>query len=70
MVTFYSTHCPKCNILKKKLEQANIPYVENNDIDEMLGRGLTMAPVIEVDGVIYDFKQAVEWIRGQERGRL
>ena len=44
MVVFYSTHCPKCSILEKKLKQANIEYTENNDVNAMLAKGMTSAP--------------------------
>lgn len=66
MVTFYSTHCPKCNILEKKLKAANIDYTENNDVDVMLSKGLRTAPALEVDGEIYTFTQAIEWLKNQE----
>lgn len=66
MVTFYSTRCPKCNILEKKLKAANIDYTENNDVDVMLSKGLLTAPALEVDGEIYTFAQAVEWLKEQE----
>lgn len=66
MVTFYSTHCPKCHILEKKLKAANIDYTENNDVDVMLSKGLLTAPALEVDGEIYTFTQAVEWLKNQE----
>nr|DAU22791.1 MAG TPA: glutaredoxin-like protein [Caudoviricetes sp.] len=66
MVTFYSTHCPKCNILEKKLKAANIDYTENNDVNIMLSKGLRTAPALEVDGKIYTFTQAIEWLKNQE----
>ena len=66
MVTFYSTHCPKCNILEKKLKAANVDYTENNDVDVMLSKGLLTAPALEVDGEIYTFTQAVVWLKKQE----
>ena len=31
-IILYSTGCPKCKILKKKLEDKNIDYVESDDI--------------------------------------
>lgn len=64
-IVLYSTHCPKCNVLESKLKQKNIVFEENNDIDLMVQKGFTMAPVLEVDGVTYDFKEAVEWIGEQ-----
>lgn len=66
MVVFYSTHCPKCNVLEKKLKQANIEYTEINDVGTMLAKGMTSAPNLEVDGKLMGFTEAVEWINSQE----
>lgn len=65
MVTLYSTHCPKCVIIEKKLAQKNIEYKENNDIDKMLEMGLQSVPWLEVDGQLMDFNQAIKWINEQ-----
>ena len=61
-VKLYSTHCPKCIILEKKLNQKNISFEEINDIDVMEAKGFMQAPMLEVDGVVMDFKQANDWI--------
>lgn len=61
-VILYSTHCPKCNVLATKLKQKGINYREVNDVDIMMQKGFMTAPKLEVDGVVYDFKEAVEWI--------
>lgn len=66
MIIFYSTHCPKCNVLEKKLKANNIDYIENNNVDVMASKGLLTAPALEVDGEIYTFAQAVEWLKKQE----
>ena len=66
MVVFYSTHCPKCSVLEKKLKQANIEYTEINDVGAMLDKGMTSAPNLEVDGKLMGFTEAVEWINSQE----
>ncbi len=65
-VILYSTHCPKCCILEKKLEEKNISYEEVNDIEIMKEKGYLTVPVLEVDGVSLDFKTANEWINLQE----
>ena len=65
-VIFYSTHCPQCRVLEKKLQQRNIDYVECNDVTEMLARGLSHAPALYVDGNLMDFSEAVKWINAQE----
>lgn len=62
IIVLYSTHCPKCNVLEKKLKQKNISYQEVNDIEEMKEKGYLSVPVLEVDGVNMDFKTACDWI--------
>lgn len=64
-VIFYSTHCPRCKVLELKLKQKGIDYEENNNVEEMTAKGFKEAPKLEVDGVIMDFKQAVDWIKEQ-----
>ena len=66
MIVFYSTHCPKCSILEKKLKQANIEYTENNDVDTMVAKCMTSAPSLEVDGKLMSFAESIEWIKSQE----
>ena len=65
MPTLFSTGCPKCTILKKKLSQKGIEYVEVNDIQQMLDMGLQSVPWLEVDGQMMDFEQANKWINEQ-----
>lgn len=64
-VILYSTKCPKCKVLEAKLNQKSINYDEVNDVDAMVQKGFTAVPMLEIDGVVYDFKQAVEWIGEQ-----
>lgn len=61
-VKLYSTNCPKCIVLEKKLNQKNISFEEINDIDVMTAKGFMQAPMLEVDGEVMDFKQANDWI--------
>ena len=64
-VILYSTGCPKCKILEKKLEAKNIPYERNNSVDEMLVLGITEVPVLSVDGQLLSFSEANKWINDQ-----
>lgn len=61
-IILFSTKCPKCKILEKKLKQKNISYEEVNDIEIMKTKGYLSAPVLEVDGISMDFKTANSWI--------
>lgn len=61
----YTTHCPQCKVLKSKLDEKGIKYVENEDVDEMISKGYQAAPILEVDGVAKMFGDAVRWVGEQ-----
>jgi glutaredoxin len=64
-VILYEHGCPRCKVLKTKLDQSGIQYMTVNDVEEMKAKGFTEAPKLEVNGEIMDFKKAVEWIKEQ-----
>lgn len=75
-VTLYSTGCPKCNVLKKKLETANIDYTEVTDTDKVSqicnSTGFDSVPIIAIeDGHILDFNRAIAWVKqvGGQNGK-
>ena len=61
-VILYSTGCPKCNILKKKLADAKIDYKVVEDVDVMVSKGLKDVPWLEVDGNLMNFVDSSKWI--------
>lgn len=67
MITLYSTHCPKCQVLEQKLKQKNIEYTTVSDTDVIVEYGIAhnikSAPILEVDGEPYDFMKALEFIK-------
>ena len=60
-VILYSTGCPKCRVLKTKLDKKNINYIENNDVEEMIELGFDLLPVLKVDNDIMNFTEANDW---------
>ena len=58
----YSTGCPKCNVLKKKMDSKNIKYVECNSISEMEKLNISSVPMLMVNGELMMFKEAVDYI--------
>ena len=58
----YSTGCPKCNVLKSKLDSKSIPYVVVSDVSSIIAKGITAVPALEIDGRLLDFKKAVDWV--------
>lgn len=65
-VVLYSTKCPRCCVLEKKLKQKNIEYEEINDVEIMQNKGIVSVPVLEVDEVLMDFSKANQWVNMQE----
>ena len=57
MITLYSTGCPKCNVLMKKL-----------DVNELLAKGYDEVPLLEVEAKLLKFTEAVNWINEQVKG--
>ena len=65
-IILYSTGCPKCEVLKKKLKAKNIEYVENNNVEDMESLGIDQVPVLSVDGNLMSFAEANNWINSTE----
>lgn len=65
-VILYSTGCPRCNVLKQKMNSKGISFTEDSDIDKMLSMNITQVPVLEVDGKRMEFTEANSWINEQE----
>ena len=61
-VILYSTNCPMCNVLEKKLIHKDIAFDEINDVEVMRSKGFLSAPMLEVYGNIMNFKEAIDWI--------
>lgn len=65
-IILYSTDCPKCIVLKRKLADKGIEYSEVQSIDEMLSLGIMEVPVLVVDGELKSFVEAVKWVNDQQ----
>lgn len=64
-IVLYEHGCPRCKVLKMKLDQKGISYETVNDVEVMKAKGFQEAPKLEVDGAVYGFKDAVDWIKEQ-----
>ena len=63
----YSTGCPRCKVLKKKLDDAGVEYETVGDVEEMTRLGFDTAPMLVVGGEVMNFTQAVKWVSDWER---
>lgn len=61
-IIFYSTNCPKCKILEKKLIEKNIKFTKNNNVVEMAELGIDQVPVLSINGSLLNFVEANKWI--------
>lgn len=64
-VILYSTGCPKCLALKKKLDMCGIKYEVNDSVDEMQKMGFQELPKLSVNGIVYDFIDAIQWLNNK-----
>lgn len=76
MIKLYSTGCPRCNVLKKKLDAAEINYTVVEDMGEIERvcneLKVDMLPILEVEineemSQFMEFPQAVKWV-GEQNG--
>ena len=67
MVKIYTTDtCPRCKVLKVKMDAKGIPYESITDVDEIQRLGIMSVPYMQVDdGELMDFATANTWINEQ-----
>ena len=61
-IILYTVDCPKCKVLEKKLNNADISFEVCKDTKLMAERNISKLPMLEVDGEMLTFKEAVDMI--------
>ena len=59
-IVLFSSGCPKCNVLKQKLDSRKIKYEVSEDFDELIAQNLQTVPVLKVNGEYYQFSEAIK----------
>ena len=59
----YTSHCPKCNVLRTKLDNTGITYEIFDDVDKMIEMGMTTVPILSVDGQNMTYSESIKWLR-------
>lgn len=68
-ITLYSTGCPKCQVLEKKLNAKNLEFTVVNDPVEIRKTGFLSVPLMKIDdGPIMQFADANNWINNYNEG--
>lgn len=66
MITLFSSNCPKCKILEKQLNGANIPFEINSDLKEVMDKGYRSLPILKLEiGEYLEFNDAIKYIIGR-----
>lgn len=67
-MTLYTKECPKCIILKEKLEQKGLSFtIEDSDFTKLTDAGIDSIPVLEVDGRLLLFNDAVQYVNNYKK---
>lgn len=61
-VILYTTDCPKCKILEKMLDNKNIKFSKNNNVNDIQELGVYSAPQLLVDKELMDYSSATKWV--------
>lgn len=68
-ITLYSTHCPQCQVIEKKLTMANFTFEVIDNVDTMRELGMTQLPMLQIDDLApMSFKEANKWIKENTNG--
>lgn len=65
-IVLYTTGCPKCKILERKLNEKYIPYKVVNDVSIMQELGIQQAPMLGIENSLLDFSEAIAWVNKEE----
>lgn len=62
-IILYSNNCPLCNALSKKLQEKNIKFIEENDVNKMIQMGFSHMPMLAVNDKVLDYPSALNWLK-------
>ena len=67
IIMYGGTHCPRCAQIEGALKAKKIEYTKITDEDEIIKKGFSSIPVLDVDGKIMFFPEAYnKYVRGRE----
>ena len=66
-VVLFSTHCPTCTVIEKKLQQKGVKYTEINDVSELIEKGFKSAPILKVGDLYLEFSDAIKYINSLDK---
>ena len=68
MILHTTETCPRCKVVKIKLEQAGMTAEINQDISKMEALGIQQVPMLELDdGSLLDFGKIIAYIAEESK---
>ena len=67
MVKLYTTKCPKCLVLEKKLVSKGVDFILETDVSPVIEKGYSTAPILQVDDEYMEFPEAVQWVNNYSK---
>lgn len=68
MIKVYSTHCPRCMVIEKKLTQKGLKFEIIDDINMMREMGIQSTPMLQIDDQpLMKFDEANKWVNAQPK---
>lgn len=61
-IIMYTTHCPRCEVLKTKLLNKKIVFEEETSVAKMKELGIDNVPILNINGELKSFTEAIKWI--------
>lgn len=58
----YTTHCPKCRILQKKLNDKSIDFQVCEDVQKMKQLNINSVPTLSYNGNMMSFYDAIKFV--------
>ncbi len=65
-IILYSNGCPKCMVLKSKLQAKNINFKESDNFEKLESLGFRSLPILKMGTDYKNFTQANAWVNEQE----
>jgi len=68
-IILHTTHCVRCDTLKRLLDKEEISYREHEcNVDDMINKGFMFTPILQVGDKYLTYEKAVKWIYERRRG--
>ena len=70
MVLFVNDgNCGNCEAVKDRLKRNGLEFTTSTDVDFLIEKGYQSAPVLQVNGALYDLKATMSLLKEFEAGK-